>query len=106
MLREGWNFKNDIAVGLEHRVCNLYGYSDRPYGTIFDSDLIEMKTFAECMILAIRKMSDYTSDNEEVNTFVEKCYPYLGVSGNKILPENAQILYDEFKKIQDSLKRT
>ncbi len=71
MLREGWNFKNDIAGRLEHRVCNLYGHSDRPSGTIFDSDLIEMKTFAECMILAIRKMYDYTCDNEEVNTFVE-----------------------------------
>ena len=106
MLREGWSFKIDIANGLEHRVRKLYGYSDRPYGTIFDSDLIEMKTFAECMILAIRKMSGYTCDNEEVNTFVEKCGSYLGMPGNEIAPEKAQTLYDEFKKLQDSLKRT
>lgn len=49
-MREGWNFRNDIALNLERIARNEFGLKDRPIDKIFDADMIESCTFVEVMI--------------------------------------------------------
>ena len=70
MLREGWNFHNDIAVPLEHNACAIYGESGRPVDKIYDADAIEAGNFAEVMLLLLRAKSDYSSDRTDIDAFV------------------------------------
>lgn len=41
MLRENWNFHNDIAIPLESDARHYYGDTDRPFTKIYDADAIE-----------------------------------------------------------------
>ena len=96
MVRDGWNFKNDIAMRLEYFARDYFKDIDRPSGKIYDSDSIEAQTFAEVMIILVRQISNYTSENDKVEDFVKQCTPYLGKSGHKIDPEIANHLLDTF----------
>lgn len=102
MLREGWNFHNDIAVELEGIINNKHGDSDlgRPFHKIYDADVLDAGgTFAECMIEEVRHATDYDSEDQRVDAFVRKCTPYIGMPGSQIEPETAQGLFDEFKSL-------
>lgn len=96
MVREGWNFKNDIAMRLEFFARRFYRCTDRPYGKIYDSDSIEMGTFVEVMIIMVRQKIDFSCENDDVEQFVDRCAPYFSKSGHDIEPEIANELFDEF----------
>lgn len=95
-MREGWNFHGDIAISLEGDARRYFQWLDRPFDKIFDADSIEHNHFVEDMIILLRDKTNYTNENEEIESFVEKCSKYFGVSGNTIPSEEAQSLYDEF----------
>ena len=102
MLRNGWNFHNDIAIQLERIAREEFEKEhSRPYGKVYDADFIDSYTFAECLILLVRKNMNYRADNEVLEEFVKKCYPLMGKSGSMIEDETAQGLFDEFKRLME-----
>lgn len=99
MLREGWNFHNDIAIPLESIASGFYQSIGRPVSKIYDADAIEQGYFAEVMIILLRKQTEMDNQNETVDEFVSKCKPYIGMNGNLIPKEFAQELFDRFCSI-------
>lgn len=96
MLREGWNFHNDIALTLEYYARSTFGYPDRPAGTIFDADAIEGGTFVEVMMLILRKKTDYTNEISEIYDFAADCGKCYSASSNAISDETADYLFKQF----------
>ena len=45
--------KHDIAIDLEHMLRNEFGFKDRPRGTIFDADSIELYMLYDDMVLLL-----------------------------------------------------
>lgn len=101
MLRENWNFHNDIAIPLESIARHYYGDTDRPYTKIYDADAIESGNFVEVMIILLREVTHMVNDNAEIDEFVKSCTPYLGMRGSEIPKETAQELYNRFKSIYE-----
>lgn len=101
MLRDGWNFHNDIAIPLENVARKMHGDYLRPLGKSYDADAIESGTFAECMIQIVREKTGYTTEDNDVNRFIEKCYSYMGVEGSQIDKHIAQSLFNEFNALID-----
>ncbi len=99
MLREGWNFHNDIAITLEHYAMKQFGYYERPFETIFDADAIERSSFVEVMIVLLRERSSMRNDRNDIDEFVEECSKYVGISGNDLDKEKANELFCWFKKL-------
>lgn len=99
MLRENWNFHNDIAISLESIARHYYGDIDRPLTKIYDADAIESGNFVEVMIILLREVTHMINDNSVIDDFVRSCAPYLGMRGSEIPKETAQELYDRFKAI-------
>lgn len=99
MLRDGWNFHNDIAIALEGIATRYFGWVGRPMTKIFDADAIESGSFAEDMIILLRVKSDYSNELTDIDEFVVKAGPYVGKNGNTIDNEIAQKLFDEFKRL-------
>ena len=99
MLRENWNFHNDIAIPLESIAQQFFGDIDRPYTKIYDADAIESGNFVEVMIMLLRSVTHMINDNPEIDDFAKDCAPYLGMRGSEIPKETAQELYDRFKAI-------
>lgn len=103
MLRENWNFHNDVAINFEGIAIQYFGWSGRPSKTIFDADLIEQSEFAEDMIILLRSKSEYSSEKKEIDDFVAKISPYIGRGGNTFDKEMAQQMLDEFISIFEKL---
>ena len=104
MLRDGWNFHNDIAMALESIARNQFGNVDRPFGKIYDADSIETGCFIEVMIILLRLKSKMEDNNDDITEFVKSCSEYLGESGNDIPNETAQNLLDRFIRIFDLIE--
>lgn len=102
-MREGWNFHNDIALNLERIARNEYGFKDRPIDKIFDADMIESCTFVEVMIAILRQKTNMSSNNCDVEKFVEQSARFFNKSGLSIAPEEAEKLYELFEDIYDKL---
>lgn len=97
-LREGWNFHNDIAINLERIARNTFN-PGKAYGsddTIYCADAIETNTFAEVMIILLRKKYGY-KENTNIDNFSAKLQKVWAVSGIVIEPEVAESLFTEFK---------
>ena len=99
LLREGWNFKNDIGLPLESIARRFYRNTDRPFGKIYDSDSIETGSFIEVMVILLREKTQYTSENDSIEAFVNKCTSLFGKSGHDISPEVASELFKEFTEL-------
>lgn len=95
------NFHGEIAFPLEGKAREVMGLIDRPVGTIFDADSIETGTFAEVMILLLRKKWGYL-DSEEVDAFVSGCAPYIQKYASEIPEEKTRSLYHRFKELFES----
>ncbi len=103
MLREGWNFHDDIAVPLEHDSNILYGWPHpEPKGKIYSADMIEAGHFAEAMMLLLRVKADYAA-RDDIDSFVKRCSAYAGLRASEIEKEAADNLYIEFKRIFSAL---
>lgn len=103
MLRNMWNFHGDIAIQLEGDARIYYGWTDRPFTTIYDADSIEQGSFAECMIILLREKSKYSCENDTIDAFVNECGKYIGQPGSTISAETADSLYNEFERLFDAL---
>ena len=99
MLRDGWNFHNDIAIELERIARSKYCSTERPYTKIYDADSIELGSFVEVMIILLREKTGMENNHTDIEAFVNKCGPYLGKSGNLIPKEIAQKLFNDFKQL-------
>ena len=99
MLREGWNFHNDIAIPLEHIAKKYYRDMDRPRSKIYDADFIESGNYVEVMIILLRNSTKMNNGLTAIDEFVQSCAPYLGVSGNAIPCHIAQELFDRFSRL-------
>lgn len=71
MLRDGWNFHNDVAMVIENKSRSCFGFTYGDYN-MFSADEVECGTFAECMMLMLRKKSKYCKSNDEIEAFIEK----------------------------------
>lgn len=96
MLRNGWNFHNDIAIRLEGIATEQFGGIGRPVQKIYDADCIEQFSFVEVMIHVLRNMTAFDNENEAIEDFIRKSAKYFGKSGNMIDGETAQELFEEF----------
>lgn len=101
MLREIWNFKNDIGLRVETKARNYFGETDRPKGKIYDSDWIENGHFVEVMIILLRGKTEYELGHEEIDTFIAECATYLGKSANEIPDDDAQAMFNKFIELYD-----
>lgn len=99
MLRDGWNFHNDIAIALESIARKKYCDNKRSSTKIYDADSIELGNFAEVMIILLRETTEMENDHADIDNFVNKCGPYLGKSGNSIPKATAQELFENFKQL-------
>ena len=81
---------HDIAIELEHMLCDEFGFNDRPRGTIFDADAIEHRMFYDDMILLLAKKSKYDSSE-----FEDEIYEYQGRNMNQI--PNYEEIFEKFK---------
>lgn len=96
-----WNFHGWVALPLEHyaRQAELMpnDQDDRHAGDWYTrADAIERGSFVEVMIALLRSKlgaEAYLID------FEKKCAPYLGMNGNLIPMDEAQNLFNEFKKL-------
>ena len=52
MLRDGWNFHNDVAMVIENKSRSCFDFTYGDYN-MFSADEVECGTFAECMMLMI-----------------------------------------------------
>ena len=97
MLREGWNFHNDIALRVELFARARFGISlEEVPNTIFYADMVEGGRFVECMICLLRNNFGYTATNTAVNEFIDKAAPFFNMSGIEMDSSTAQELLDEF----------
>ena len=101
MLREGWNFHNDVAIPLEGVAVRHFKRNGRPVDTIFDADAIESGTFAEDMILLLRMRYDYRNDMPEIDEFIVDCSRFIGVRGSQIDKGVADNLFQRFENLYD-----
>lgn len=99
MLREGWNFHGDIAIGLESIASRHYGDVGRPMKKIYDADAIEGGSFVEVMMMLLRNRSGMNNEDDEIERFAQVCAPYFGKCGNVIPKEIAQQLFDKFQEL-------
>jgi len=85
------NFHGYIAVPLEGKLRSLFGFRERPVGTVFDADSIENSFFydAMCLILVRNAVENRTD-------FMDR-YLYLkGKSASEVEIREAIRIYDEF----------
>lgn len=80
---------HDIAIQIEYKLRDKFNISDRPRGTIFDADAIEMYMFFDDMelLLTLFGKKDYTN-------FIDKYYKYKGKNMREI--PNYKEIYEEF----------
>lgn len=62
---------HDIAIRIEHILRDSFGFSDRPRGTIFDADLIETRSFYDCVHLLL-----YKHGKDDYTVFLDSLYDY------------------------------
>ena len=95
MLREGWNFKNDIGIKLEALANEvLCGNSERPYGKDIDSDNIAAGRFVDVMIEILCYVK--TKEDDDIKNYIELSKSYQGKSSLEIGNEMSEKLYNEF----------
>lgn len=99
-MRNGWNFRNDIALVLE-RMVERYAAPSLE----FSADSIENGNFVEAMIFLLEEKASPLLSVEEIEAFEEKADPYSGMNGHDIKPETAQELLDEFKALMRRVGR-
>ncbi len=99
VLRDGWNFHNDIALRLEMKARHVFGDEDRPYSKIYDADAIESGQFAEVMIDVLREKTERKNGCEDIDGFIELCSHYIGKSGHQIDHRVAQGLLNKFLEL-------
>lgn len=99
MLREFWNFHNDIAIPLEGIARRHYGDISRPVTKIYDADAIERGSFVEVMMALLREKSDMENSCDDIEDFISECKEFVEVNGNAIPKEEAQRLFDKFKEM-------
>ena len=51
------------------------------------------------MIELLRSKTNYSSEYPEIDSFVEKCKPYIGLNGNAIPKDIANHLFQEFRTL-------
>lgn len=93
-----WNFHGWVALPLEHyaRQAELMPDGHHVGDWYTNADVIERGSFVEVMIALLRSKlgaEAYLID------FEKKCAPYLGMNGNLIPMDEAQNLFNEFKKL-------
>lgn len=72
---------------------SYFGDTGRPVSKIYDADVIEQISFAECMIILVRAKTGYSNDMENADSFVKKAGKYIGMSGNSIEDAYGTIRY-------------
>lgn len=92
-LREGWNFHNDIGMVVESAAREYLGHTGNHHDEFTDADHVENGSFVEAMLYILRKRLGVS---ENLNDFALRCAPYLGTSGIKIPPDDANALLQEF----------
>ena len=98
-LRDGWNFRNDIAIRLEMKARGVFGDKNRPYTKIYDADSIEQGNFAEVLIAVLREKTGRENNREEIDKFVKVCSGFIGISGYEMDPRLAQALLNRFLEL-------
>lgn len=82
------NFHGWIAIPLENKLRKIFGFDDRPIGTIFDADSIEGGSFYDvmCLILAKEKIEKW---EDFANKYSQKDIEKMGI-------EDQYKVYQEF----------
>lgn len=102
ILRDGWNFHNDIAIRLEMKARSIYHEHDRPYTKIYDADGIETGHFAEVMIDLLRTKSERDNSRDDIDKFIKELAPYIGKSSYDISQKTTQGLLNRFFELIES----
>lgn len=84
---------HDVAIELEYMLRKEFGFKDRPRGTIFDADSIELYMFYDDMVLLLYKKGAVNDPYD----FMDRICQYKGVNMNKIPSFNE--IFDEFKSL-------
>ena len=95
---QNWNFHGWVALQLESyaRQARLMPDDHHVGDWYTNADVIECGSFVEVMIALLRKKLGVEAD---LIDFEKKSAPYLGMNGNLIPKDEAQNLFDEFKKL-------
>lgn len=88
------NFHGYIAVPLEAILRRVFGFSDRPLGTVFDADAIESGFFYDAMCLILCK-----NNIENWYEFADKYIEMKNKPGNEIGIEKAISVFKEFEEL-------
>ena len=85
------HFKSEIGLDLESKLKTVFGFTEIPYGTAFDSDMIEAGFLydALCLILCKKEISDW-------GKFSDSFLKYKGMSGADIGMTQAKVMYNNF----------
>ena len=83
---------HDIAIDLCRRLEKELNAKFYHTGTIFSADQIELRSFADVMVLLLHLKSE-----RDWAEFVDKVNPYIGFNMRDI--EGCDVIYDEFLKL-------
>ena len=102
ILRDGWNFHNDIALRLEGIARRIYGDLDRPYTKKYDADGIESGGyFAEVMLDLLRVKTEREDNREDISEFIQTLAPYVQKTGYEIPHIESQGLLNKFLELMN-----
>lgn len=101
MLREGWNFHDDIAVKLEAMAARDLKSINRNVKRVYDAEVIEQGRFIEVMLVLLMERVLKVSIHEEIDQFARDCRPYAGLNVNVIPKEEVQRLFNTFLKLYE-----
>ena len=102
---QNWNFHGYIAVPLEIKARNIFGFSDKSVRKgIFAADSIENGSFVKATIAVLRKLAEDKSDYE-IDEFEKAYSEYIGKGKLDIGKENAIKIYDDFEKLEEKFTK-
>ena len=84
------NNPHDVAIELEYMLCKEFGFKERPMGTIFDADSIELRMFYDDIVLMLYKCA-----KTDFIDFIDEICQYKLVDMNKI--PNYEEIFRKFK---------
>lgn len=99
MLRDGWNFHNDIAMALANIARRHYGESEISTTKIYGANAIGSGHYVEVMIEILRDITNREDNHDDIDQFAKDCAPYLGTRGIDIPKEEAQEIFERFQEI-------
>ena len=99
MLRDGWNFHNDIALVLANIARRHYGEGEFSTTKIYGANAIGLGHYVEVMIEILRDKTNREVNHHDIDQFVKDCAPYLGMREIDIPNEKAQELFERFQEI-------